>query len=165
VALPDRIFQELLSKPFEERIIQLFRAHGFIAGEVTQQGAWRTQSGVFELPPNIEKPKGQIDLVAWRADYMLTADCKVLQLPQDSKSLCSLWDKIRAENSKYRQQVRRAASWSVRFLNAYGLSAGNNQMALILDRPLHFWHQDNDVIVTDYELIAEELVRQPHFGS
>ena len=104
-----------------------------------------------------EKPKGQIDLVAWQSG--LHADggaAEVLQLPQDSKSLCSLWDKIRGEKQRrYRQQVRRAASWSIRFLNAHGLSAGNNQMALILDRPLHFWHQDNDVIVTDYELIAE----------
>jgi hypothetical protein len=57
--LPNEVFERLVSKPFETGIIQLFRQHGFVAGEVTSKGAWITQDGTSKGRRASRAPKGR----------------------------------------------------------------------------------------------------------
>jgi hypothetical protein len=156
--LPNEVFERLVSKPFETGIIQLFRQHGFVAGEVTSKGAWITQDGTVERPTGIPRPKGQIDVLAWHpSGFTILADCKVLQLPFTDNAWINLWKKIHEDEQGFRSKIQGNAAWSREFLCESRRAVSKSVTALILDQPLHLWHQSGNVIVTDYSDLAEKL--------
>lgn len=63
-ALSDSTFERLVSRPFEAITVNLFREHGFVAGEVTAKGAWLTEEGPIQPSAGVPRPKGQIDVLA-----------------------------------------------------------------------------------------------------
>jgi hypothetical protein len=159
-ALPPRVFERLVSKPFEVGVIQLFRQHGFVAGEVTIKGAWLTQQGAVERPTGIQRPGGQIDLLAWHpTGHVIVADCKILQLPYTESALTNLWKKLHEDEHGFRPKLQKNAKWSREFLAACGMSVNRSDTIIILDQPLHAWHQSGDVIITDYPDLAGKLER------
>ena len=157
-ALPNTVFERIVSKPFETIVIQLFRQHGFVAGEVTSKGTWITQDGTIEKPADIPRPKGQIDVLAWHpSGYTILADCKVLQLPYNDSAWINLWKKIHEDEQGFRGRIQENAAWSEEFLRLSRRAVSRFVAVLILDQPLHLWHQSGDVGVTDYPDLAEKL--------
>jgi len=107
-ALPQEVFEKLVSKPFEAVVVRLFRQHGFIAGEVTGKGAWITQDGAVPAPQVTGRPHGQIDVLAWHPDgRMIIADCKVLQLPFNEGAHVNLWKKLHEDEQGFRDKLKR----------------------------------------------------------
>jgi hypothetical protein len=43
------------------------------------------------------------------------------------------------------------------FLSASGRQVGTINVRLLLDQPLHLWRQSDDVVMTDYQDLAEKL--------
>lgn len=157
-ALPNTVFERLASKPFETGVIQLLRQHGFVAGEVTSKGTWITQDGTIERPAGIPRPKGQIDVLAWHpSGYTILADCKVLQPPYTESAWINLWKKLHEDEQGFRSKIQENAAWSKEFLRLSRRAVSTFDTALILDQPLHLWHQSGDVIITDYPDLAEKL--------
>ncbi len=158
-ALSPRYFEQLLSKPFENQIVELLRTHNYVAGEVTSKGTWITQNGSMQSPAGTGRPPGQIDVLAWRpTGSALIADCKVLQLPWDSNSLINLWKKLQGDDEEgFSRKVQANTKWCVAFLNSIGKPVADLTQALILDSPLHFWRQSGEVVLMDYESLSEKL--------
>ena len=151
---PDQIFEKLLSGPFEQELIATFRQAGFIAGEVTKSGAWKTQEGVLNIAGAV--PKGQIDMLAWHASGdVIVADCKVLRLPDSDSLIRNLWQRLES----FQGPLREHRAWCEIFLRALGRTVQKVQAAVVLDRPLHFMQPDNDVAITDIDLVRQELQR------
>jgi hypothetical protein len=147
-----------VSRPFEVITVKLFREHGFIAGEVTGNGAWLTQDGTVQPPAGIPRPPGQIDLLAWHpTGYLLVGDCKILQLPHSETSWINLWKKLHEDEQGFHGKITANTEWAVKFLSATGRAAPRVAMALILDQPLHLWRNSGLVLVTDYPDLARKL--------
>jgi hypothetical protein len=156
--LPQAVFERLVSKPFEAAVVRLLRQHGFAAGEVTSKGTWITQDGDIQTPQGTGRPHGQIDVLAWHpAGRAIVADCKILQLPFSESASVNLWKKLHEDEQGFRGKLRKNASWARQFLSASGRQAGTIDMCLILDQPLHLWHQSGDVVLTDYQDLAKNL--------
>jgi hypothetical protein len=155
---PQTVRARLLTRPFEVQVVQVLRDAGFTAGEVTASGAWITQHGTF-VDRRAGKPGGQIDVLAWRENGdVIVAECKVLQLPSETKALRNLWSKVGpADSEGFRAKIRRNSTWSTGFLTMTGRVVNNMQKAIVLDRGLHFLQPDDDVVVTDIGLIREAL--------
>jgi hypothetical protein len=159
-ALPDAVFERLLSKRFEADVVRLLRDHGFVAGEVTSKGTWLTQGGPIESPPGLPQPKGQIDLLAWHpTGYMILGDCKILQFPFSERAWVNLWKTLHEDVRGFHGKLQANAEWAREFLSATGRPAGRSDIALILDQPLHLWYQNGTVTVTDYPDLAGKLER------
>jgi hypothetical protein len=157
--LPQQVFDRLVSKPFERAVVELFRAHGFLAGEVTAKGTRLTQDGTIEKPSDILRPRGQIDVLAWHpTGHVVVADCKILQLPYNENAMINLWKKLQDDDQEgYRRKVQAAAAWCGKFLKISHKAVSTSHAVLILDQPLHLWQQSGNVIVTDYPDLAEKL--------
>jgi len=157
-ALPNTVFERLVSKPFETGVVQLFRQHGLVAGEVTSNGTWITQDGTIERPAGIPRPKGQIDVLAWHpSGYTILADCKLLRLPYTDSAWINLWKKLHDDEQGFRGRINENAVWSKEFLRLSRRAVNGFATALILDQPLHLWYQSGDVIITDYPDLAKKL--------
>jgi hypothetical protein len=157
-ALPQEVFEQLVSKPFEDAVVRLLRQHGFLAGEVTSKGTWITQDGNIQAPRGLGRPHGQIDVLACHpAGRVIVADCKVLQLPFSESASVNLWKKIHEDEQGFRGKLHKNASWAREFLGASGRQADAIDVCLVLDQPLHLWRQSGDVIVTDYQDLAAKL--------
>jgi hypothetical protein len=158
-ALPQSVFQGLLSLPFEEDTVRLFRKHGFTAGEVTAKGTWLTQDGPITPPPGILRPPGQVDLLAWHpSGYLLVGDCKILQLPRTVSTWTNLWKKLHEDEQGFHAKIDANAVWAEKFLAATGRTVSRVALALILDQPLHLWQQGGGpVTVTHYTDLADKL--------
>jgi hypothetical protein len=152
--LPARLQTRLLARPFEIEVIETLRGAGYTAGEVSAAGAWLTQDGIF-VKPGAGRPSGQIDVLAWHpSGHTIVADCKVLQLPAEPESLRNTWSKIGpADAERFRAKLRRNARWC----EAFGRSVDRLECAVILDRGFHFGQPDDDVIITDIELLRQNL--------
>lgn len=156
VSLPPKYFDQLLSGPFEERIIDMFRDHGFLAGEVTRSGAWKTQNGI-RTSRVAGKPDGQIDVLAWHPGGMLiVGDCKVLALAQTPAAATTQWAKLGEDDEEqFRAKLHKREKWAQAFLADLGHDVSATMKMLILDRPLHLWLDGGDI-----ELVYEgDLVR------
>jgi hypothetical protein len=157
-ALPDRTFEQLVSRPFEAATVKLFREHGFVAGEVTGNGAWLTQDGAVQPPAGIPRPPGQIDVLAWHpTGYLLVGDCKILQLPHSDTAWVNLWKKLHEDEQGFHGKITSNTEWAMKFLSATGRAAPRVAMELILDQPLHLWRNSGPVVVTDYPDLARKL--------
>jgi len=157
-SLPQAVFEELVSKPFEDAVVRLLRQHGFVAGEVTVKGTWKTQDGEIQAPHGMGRPHGQIDVLAWHpAGRVIVGECKVLQLPFSESASVNLWKKLHEDEQGFRGKLQRNASWAREFLSGSGRQAGTIDMCLILDQPLHLWRQSGDVVVTHYQDLAGKL--------
>jgi hypothetical protein len=123
-ALPQEVFERLVSKPFEAVVVRLLRQHGFVAGEVTGKGTWITQDGDIQTPHGMRRPHGQIDILAWHpAGRMIVADCKILQLPFSESASVNLWKKLLEDEQGFRGKLHKNASWARGFLSASGRQA------------------------------------------
>jgi hypothetical protein len=156
--LPQEVFENLVSKPFEAGVVNLLRQHGFVAGEVTGKGTWITQDGAIPKPKAMGRPHGQIDVLAWHpTGRTIIADCKILQLPFSETASVNLWKKLHEDEQGFRSKLHRNAEWVREFLSASGRQVGTFDVCLILDQPLHLWHQSGDVVITDYSDLAGKL--------
>jgi hypothetical protein len=103
-ALPQEVFERLVSKPFEDAVVRLLHGHGFVAGEVTSKGTWITQDGDIPAPRGIGRPHGQIDVLARHpAGRAIVADCKVLQLPFNESASANLWKKLHEDEQGFHE--------------------------------------------------------------
>jgi len=156
VSLPPKYFEQLLSGPFEERIIAMFRDHGFLAGEVTRSGAWKTQAGI-RTSRVAGKPDGQIDVLAWHPGGMLiVGDCKVLALAHTPEAATTQWAKLGEDDEEqFRAKLHKREKWSQAFLADLGHDVSTTMKMLILDRPLHLWLDGGDIdLVYEGDLMA-----------
>ena len=154
VRLPAKYFEKLLSGPFEDKVVQEFRALGFVAGEVTSTGSWRTQTGRSPLVGDLPL-SGQIDLLAWRADgLMIVGECKVLQLASTQQALVNQWQRIGpADTDGFRRKLRTKAEWALSAVPKSGRPVTEIHRIIILDRPLHFNQPGDDVTVIDADAL------------
>jgi hypothetical protein len=156
--LPPSYFERLLSGPFESKVIDTFRESGFVAGEVTKSGSWRTQDGTVQLRAGIGLP-GQIDVLAWHpAGQLVVGECKVLLMATTEAALTNQWQKIGpADTEGFRRKLRQKAEWAETAVRADGRKVTQLDKVIVLDRSLHLMRPDDDVIVTDLELVERQL--------
>lgn len=80
--------EQVISKPFEDEVVEIMRRKKFVAGEVTKGGVWRhgqkspsvaVSSISKALAATAERHQvGQIDVLAVRADGIFLIECKTM---------------------------------------------------------------------------------------
>jgi hypothetical protein len=160
VELPAPYFEKLLSQPFESRVIELFREAGFVAGEVTKSGSWRTQHEAVQLTAGTGLT-GQIDVLAWHpGGRLIVGECKVLLMATTEAALSNQWQKIGpADTEGFRRKLRQKADWANAAVLASGRAVSQLDKVIVLDAPLHLMQPDDDVILTDIGLVEAQLRR------
>src|SRR5262249_59339967 len=75
------------AKRFERAVAAVFRKHGFLAGEVSQSGTWKTPEGdTLLVHKQGARVPGQIDVLALHQERsaLFVVECKVLALPHNA---------------------------------------------------------------------------------
>lgn len=100
--LKDKIFEDNISNPFEEKVVNWFISKGFLAGEVNNNGVWKNQENINNLGlRNSEKIPGQIDCLAIsKSEKVINLiECKVIKTPDGHKSIRNVLNKLGIEDS------------------------------------------------------------------
>lgn len=161
VKLPEKLFEKLVSQPFEDRINKLFRKHGFVAGAVTNKGIWQTQNGHINLGHKAASPiPGQIDSVAFHRGIglVIVSECKVLSYPHSLNRMRNLLLTIgdsdaEALHGKLQDKVRWIASIDY-FSSSLDLQV---LAALILDRFMPGMMLKNQHLALTSEMLEDLL--------
>jgi hypothetical protein len=117
--LHEDCFRSLISEPFEEDTVSVFRRAGFLAGRVTDRGYWTHQEAAVSLAQLAGIPPGEIDVLAYHRNGMLVvAECKVLGLPFQRSRLRNLISKLgEADSESFRAKLRSKLRWAQRALS------------------------------------------------
>jgi hypothetical protein len=109
----DRLYEKYFSGPFEARAWELLRSYGYVCGEVTMQGQWRSGQQSQHLISSVKMP-GQIDVLAisQKEQICLLADCKMLFFPHDSRARRNLRSKFSDDDSEgFYKKLRKKDHW------------------------------------------------------
>jgi hypothetical protein len=107
------IYERFYSGPFEKKIIDLFRQHGFEAGEVSKKGAWKLLAGPL-LVRSSETMPGQIDLLAIvpLEKVIVIADCKMFKSSNSRTVLRNRLDKVGDKDSEgFHKNLEKKVNW------------------------------------------------------
>ena len=137
VALRPSCFKKLLSEPFEREVADIFRAHGFRAGTVTEDGSWRVPAPI-DLSAIAGPPPGEIDVLAIHPrGYAVVAECKVLALPVEASRMRNLASKLGAGDAEgFRSKLRKKVAWATGLGDSVGHLDGTPLGMIVLDRYL-----------------------------
>lgn len=121
--LPDEVFKNAISEPFEEEIINEMIGLGFTAGHVSEGGIWKCRwrdeenqiiNGNIDLRFD-EKTKlyGEVDVLAFFEETNLAflVECKVLNDYRSLKGYRNLVNKLRDDSEGFRKKIDTKAKW------------------------------------------------------
>jgi len=107
-----KLRERVISQPFEDKVVELLRAHGFKAGSVDEKGTWRTQVGQERLYGEEDLP-GQIDVLASRHDSLFVLECKSIFSMGRIRNIA---EKLGPETHDWRGKLQKKRDWSKRAL-------------------------------------------------
>lgn len=105
--------QRVISQPFEDRVVDTLRAHGYEAGPVDDAGVWITRNEHMKLGSKDSIP-GQIDALARRGNDVLLIECKSLYSMSRPRNTL---ERIAPYSNEWRNKLEAKAQW----LRAIGL--------------------------------------------
>jgi len=115
VPLPQKVFDQNISKPFERTVVDAFRKSGYQAGRVTPKATWQSQKGdVHLVHPDGAPLPGEVDCLAVDAIHRtaVVAECKVLNFPDSVNRMRNLLLKLRQEDAEaFFSKLRRKIAW------------------------------------------------------
>jgi len=114
VRLSDNVFRELISEPFEESVIELFRVHGFLAGRVSPKGVWVTQNGSVLLYNLTQMIPGEIDMLAFHepSSAVVIIECKVISGPFHVNSMRNILRKLGPlDQEQFHSKLAKKIKW------------------------------------------------------
>jgi hypothetical protein len=111
-------WQQAVGDVFEAEVQSLLRAHGFVAGEVTQGGHWRhgsTDPGAVEIARRLAGHgarsglSGQIDVLAVRDDAIFVLECKSISTM--ARAMNTTGKLSPEDQDAYRSKLRTKVRW------------------------------------------------------
>lgn len=111
-SLPDSVFKNVISEPFEEKCINLFRKNGFLAGHISESNTWITQNGSVVLKSDSMIP-GEVDVFAYdeRNKVGFLIECKVLRDMFTQRAFSNYRAKIEDDSESFRAKIRKKKQW------------------------------------------------------
>lgn len=165
VRLSQAVFEQYVSKAFEWNALEIFRRHGYQAGEVTKNGVWILETSKVQLKHVREQRcPGQIDILAYDSNRNLVfvGDCKVLAYPENLARMRNLTAKISDQDSEgFHSDLNERVDW---LLSVQGLGDRQDQNTvgiIILDRRLPGMKAGGKNIVCDLTTLESVLDTLP----
>ncbi len=158
--LSSECFRRLVSLPFEREVIEVFRALGFEAGTVSENGAWATAATQqAEHLVGGAPPPGEIDVLAYHPSGLaVVAECKALNLPFDASALRNLHGKLSlADDEGFHGNLERKCNWVDNALRNKRRLTGDPVGILVVDRSPPFDCLDAPHLVVDAETLEHGL--------
>lgn len=104
--------ERVISQPFEDKVVELLRVHGFKAGSVDDNGTWTTQAGKERLHCD-ERLPGQIDVLATRDDTVFVLECKSIFSMGRIRNIA---EKLGPDSHDWRTKLDKKRGWSEKAL-------------------------------------------------
>jgi hypothetical protein len=161
VKLPEEVFKQAVSTPFENRVIELFRKFGFLAGQVKDKSnSWNTQSGPVVLKNNNRKIPGEVDCLAYHRErgIVFTVECKVLGYPTSKNRTRNLMLTLgETDAQSFYGKLRDKVRWieNAEYFSRLHVEKFNG--LLVLDRKVPGMVATGDIISVDIETIEAML--------
>lgn len=155
INLPTHIFKDVISAPFEDKVILEFRKKGFWAGHVSESGTWKIQDQFIDLKcSTIANLYGEIDALAYMQglNMAILVECKVLNDIRDYKSLKNIIAKIVDDSEGFQSKIEKKGKWVDEVLSKYFQKKVMAVYVLLTDIPLPIiGFPDDDIIFTYYD--------------
>jgi hypothetical protein len=161
VALRSSCFRKLLSEPFEQEVVEVFRSHGFRAGTVTDDGGWYVPHRI-NLSEVAGPPPGEIDVFAVHPrGFAIIAECKVLALPTEWSRVRNLATKLGIEDSEgFRSKLRTKLTWLAALdETTVGYLDGAPLGIIVLDRYLPGLPEEGPELVVPLDVLDDAIAR------
>ena len=163
IELPNIVFKNAISEPFENKCIDYFRSKGYLAGHVTEKQTWRTQNGDYNLKINKDFP-GKIDVLAYHPNYssFILIECKVLHDIKNIEKYKNLYAKLIDDSEGFRKKLIEKRNW---VKEAFMFHTDVNQipeMIILCDIPLPMipFEKIDDVWYYHFEELKDTINRQ-----
>lgn len=165
VRLPDHVFEQHVSAAFEQKALEIFRKHGYLAGKVTKNGVWILETGRVQLEHRYgKKCPGEIDILAYDAkrDLVSVADCKVLAYPTGLARMRNLVAKIGDQDTEsFHSKLTKKVDWILSVQGVGDRQDENTIGMLILDRNLPGMAMTSKNFVCDLATLDGVLAKLP----
>lgn len=154
--------EQAISQPFEDKVVQLMRAHGFKAGSVDDKGTWSTQSGKERLHCG-ERLPGQIDVLATRDDAVFVLECKSIFSMGKIRNIA---EKLGLDGHDWRTRLGKKRDWSRKVLEreidlsmivVEGIEIYASERELTVEIPLLTFESLSEVLDTAHEMQVDHL--------
>lgn len=158
INLPQSIFKDAFSTPFEHAVENIFRDLNIIAGNVNEKGCWRTQKGDVLLSNSRDHLYGEIDVLAYDAlnKICVIVECKVINDVRNVSSLMNIIGKLSTNDSEgFRVKTIEKMKWIKGSSLFYNLENEVNIIPLLvtdISMPV-IDNTDNDVILVWFDLL------------
>ncbi|WP_409366803.1 hypothetical protein [Lysinibacillus sp. 38-6] len=160
VRLSQKFREKFISEHFEKRIIDKFRAAGFISGSVLTNGEWRIGETTIQLNVKGQSLRGQVDVVAYHSEkkILVILECKVYELPGSHKQMRNLLKKFGiGDKSKINKKLCEKVDWLKQTDYFYSKELTSFH-GFILDRRFPGMFHD-DFLVLDEKLLDELIIQ------
>lgn len=163
INLPSRIFKDVISTPFEDKVICEFRKKGFWAGHVSESGVWKIQDQLIDLKcTSLEKLYGEIDALAYMQELNLAilVECKVLNDIRDYRSFKNIISKLVDDSEGFQTKIEKKGKWVNEVLTQFFHLKVLSVCVLLTDISLPIIDFPNDgIIFTCYDKFFSALER------
>lgn len=148
INLPARVFKDVISGPFEDKVIHEFREKGFWAGHVSESGVWKIQDLSINLKGTSTTLYGEIDALAYMQELNLAilVECKVLNDIRDYRSFKNIISKLVDDNEGFQAKIEKKGNWVNEALSEYFQVKVSAIYVLLTDIPLPIINFPNDNI-------------------
>lgn len=166
IKLPQIVFKNAVSDPFEEKVIDALRKLGFYAGHVSEEGVWKMQKTVDLNWDSKNKLYGEIDTLAYNPElnFAILVECKVLIDIRDYKSYKNMLGKLVDDNEGFQYKILEKREWINNALTNYYKTDVSAACVLLTDIPVPIVKSPNkDIVLTDYERfisLVEEIIHE-----
>ena len=155
--IPQSVFREAFSEPFEDECIELFRQNGYLAGHILESGVWKNQKEnvIFQVPE--EKLFGEVDVFAYHpeTDEAFVIECKVLLDISDSRTYKNILSKLRDDSEGFRMKLRKKTEWISKAFESHKDRKIQPRQVIATDIPIPLLNNvKDDIVVWDFERMA-----------
>lgn len=160
IYLPENLFRKLVSKPFEDEIVNILREEGFCSGNVNEKGVWDTQKGKLQINNTTRENPGEIDILAYneRRKHVFIVECKVLLDVMDEKTIRNLFLKLTEYDSEeFRRKLLRKASWVQESDLWRGIGNVVFEKVILTDISYPFKQLDSDSLIMHKEEFVKRI--------
>ncbi|MDT9722800.1 hypothetical protein QVE09_28295 [Paenibacillus sp. ClWae2A] len=108
------LFKKFISGAFENEISDMLDKFGFLSGNVSDKGLWKTPKGDIKLYNDHASLPGEIDVLAYHKEkkLLLVIECKVLSFIMDYNRLKNMLSKTGASDSeKFHRKLSKKITW------------------------------------------------------
>lgn len=163
INLPEEVFKDAISAPFENKVVDKLREIGFCAGHVTEKGIWLVEKGAINLNWNDkEKLYGEVDALAYHPvlNFAILVECKVINDVRDYRSYRNIVSKLVDDSEGFQVKLLSKSRWINQALSNYykvDVSAVN---VILTDIPIpivDFSHED--IMLTYYDRFIQLVIK------